>query len=466
MNYDGTSPKKRVHYVNGKIVRQLSEDLGPILNQSEEVEEYEKESVSNTEEDEVEEIISSSEEEESDESDDSYEVEASEESKSDKSESDDDSDYDVDDEVELESVEESEEKDDSTSRSEFDPLPPPIHIPNALKPPHLRTEEDSSHHVYRRNADNYYSDEEDDSSSDDESSFGGKKTTDGEAKSAAKQTFNYDDVDVSYDSDDSDTTASSVEKDAEINKVFTATSVTGEIDKNADDYDEDDTESSKEPEKKVETPPTKSQQLTEDDPALAIRPTSYRGHSFVDNDEDLPEKVRRAGKKPGKWEEQPSSIYEQNGVSSVQKSTFSKPIKTEAKPISEHRPSEVLGQADSGTSALRDVSAVKNESINTPASPVVAEKEKTQTRRFEPIKKKEEKVEEEDWNTEPKDDGNGPYYSYEDLRKKKIEGLDYLNREKYLSPYDFMTVFKVKKSEYETWPKWKKTKAKRSVKLF
>ena len=139
-------------------------------------------------------------------------------------------------------------------------------------------------------------------------------------------------------------------------------------------------------------------------------------------------------------------------MSTTQKSNFSEPKPSEPKPISVNRPSEQLGKSDKS-----------NES-----TPGATENEKPETKRkFKPIiKKQEEKVEEEDWNTEPKDDGNGPHYSYEDLRKKKIPDLDYLNREKYLSPYDFMAVFKVKKSEVETWPKWKKTKAKRTAKLF
>lgn len=431
--------------MTGKLVRQLSEDfiIGNDGDDDGDDDEYVEDVVEDTEEEEMEEIISSSEEQ------DSY--------------------YDEDsDEVELESIEESEGQDDSTSRSDFDPLPPPIHIPNALKPPHLRDEEKASGLL----GDSDGSTSGADDSSDDDSAydFTPKKGAAAKNKTASKATkFSYDDNDAEDVSSGSDSDSSSSSEEEKKGTTFTVASVKGTIDKNADSYDEDDEEeeekeASKTSVKQEHQSEAKASELMED-PATAIRPTSFRGNSFVSDDDITPETEKRGGKKPSKWEDQPSSIYQQNGVSTVQKSNFTKPTEPEARTISEHRPTGQLGMSDAST--LRDSSTVKNEAINPSPDAGSAEKEKTQTRKSQPVvTKKEEKVEEDDWNTEPKDDGNGPYYSYEDLRKKKIPGLDYLNREQYLSPYDFMAVFKVKKAEYETWPKWKKTKAKRKVKLF
>ena len=138
-----TSPKKKVHKLSGKLVRQFSGDVNALITDDEEDEEYVEEIVEeDTEEDSVEEIISSSEEEDDDD----------EERDSD------------DDDVELESIEDDETTgmiDDGTdeSGSEFDPLPPPIHIPDALKPPHLRAKEKPQ---------SYYDDYDDDSSIDDD----------------------------------------------------------------------------------------------------------------------------------------------------------------------------------------------------------------------------------------------------------------------------------------------------------
>ena len=58
------------------------------------------------------------------------------------------------------------------------------------------------------------------------------------------------------------------------------------------------------------------------------------------------------------------------------------------------------------------------------------------------------------------------YYDATLLRKKKIPGLDYNNREKYLSPEDFQEIFGMDKESFYQMPKWKQTKAKRANKLF
>ena len=41
----------------------------------------------------------------------------------------------------------------------------------------------------------------------------------------------------------------------------------------------------------------------------------------------------------------------------------------------------------------------------------------------------------------PEDDGNGPYYSVDQLRNMSVPGLDYQNREKYMSPADCERLF-------------------------
>lgn len=61
---------------------------------------------------------------------------------------------------------------------------------------------------------------------------------------------------------------------------------------------------------------------------------------------------------------------------------------------------------------------------------------------------------------------DGKYHSMEDLRQSNIPGLDNARREKYLSPEDFQEYFKVTNEEFAKFPKWKQTKAKRSLGLF
>jgi hypothetical protein len=58
------------------------------------------------------------------------------------------------------------------------------------------------------------------------------------------------------------------------------------------------------------------------------------------------------------------------------------------------------------------------------------------------------------------------YYRATELRKEEIPGLDYKNREKYLSPEEFKSLFKYSKEVYAAMPKWKQTKEKRKVKMF
>lgn len=468
-----TSPKKKnFKMIDGKLVRQLSGDILYCKSDDEDDSYVEEIIDEDTENDSVEEIISSSEEEV--------------EEDSDEDDTDDDVDESVDDDVEIESIDDEDDSgaiDDGTdgSGSEFDPLPPPIRIPDALKPPHLRAKPKPSYDDDDFDEDDISSDDDSDDDLSSDGGFGEQKKKSTPTKKAAapatkKSQYSYDDdddVELSSDSDDDD---SSLSSSAKVSKNKEKTSIVIEINKDADDYDEDDDKEeeekleppSKEPELKVEReePAEQATKIT-DDPTTAIRPISFRGNSFSEDD-DLPTAGKRGSKKPSKWQQQPSSVYVQNGVSSVKKSTFTKPTLPEPKPISENRPSEVLGQTDTkpASTSVRGATTAKNEPIKQASPPPTPTKEKPRVQRKAILPTKKEEKEEEDWNTEPKDDGNGPYYSYDELKGKKIPDLDYLNREKYLSPYDFMNLFKVKKSEFETWPKWKQTKAKRKVKLF
>jgi hypothetical protein len=58
------------------------------------------------------------------------------------------------------------------------------------------------------------------------------------------------------------------------------------------------------------------------------------------------------------------------------------------------------------------------------------------------------------------------YYTVDQLRTQSVPDLDYKNREKYLSPSDFAATFGCTKEDWAAWPKWKRVKAKRAVKLF
>jgi hypothetical protein len=60
----------------------------------------------------------------------------------------------------------------------------------------------------------------------------------------------------------------------------------------------------------------------------------------------------------------------------------------------------------------------------------------------------------------------GEFYSIDQLKKQSVPGLDYKNREKYLSDTDFQNAFGCTKAEWTGMPGWKKTKAKRSLGLF
>jgi hypothetical protein len=60
----------------------------------------------------------------------------------------------------------------------------------------------------------------------------------------------------------------------------------------------------------------------------------------------------------------------------------------------------------------------------------------------------------------------GGFHSLEVLRAMSMPGLDYPNREKYIESHLFPGVFGCTKEEFDAYPKWKKTKVKRSKQLF
>jgi hypothetical protein len=61
---------------------------------------------------------------------------------------------------------------------------------------------------------------------------------------------------------------------------------------------------------------------------------------------------------------------------------------------------------------------------------------------------------------------DGKFYPLADLQAKRVEGIDNTGREQYLSPEDFLATFSMTKEEFAKLPKWKRDKAKTSVKLF
>jgi hypothetical protein len=467
-----TSPKKKVHRFNsGDLLEHMGSVNGvekpAFAMEDDDDDEYIEESVEDDEET-IEELVDEDEEEEDDDSD----VVDS-----------DDSDVEL-----LEIDEDNIDVDGDDSHSEFDPLPPPIEIPQALRPAHMREEQKAS---------NYYDDYDEDDSVDTsgDSSDGDDEVAKTLLAAKALKPTTKDDYDFES-ADDSSTEPSSARVNPKHKAISTTTNKskpdtftkTGRINKEAKDYDDDtDSDDSTASPASVAKKETKADKSTNpSDPAHAVRPTTFRGMSFSDGEGDG-KGDKRGGKKPSKWEAETTSIYSQNGVSSVSKSHFSKPKETEKRTISEDRPSDTLGKADAqkNVSILRGTSSTQNASIKTNKVAETEKKEKTAVAQDRPEKQSEQqkqvnsairavreeteklgKNEKADSNSEPKDDGKGPYYSYEELRKKKVAGLDYLNREQYLSPYDFFEVFKVKRTAFETWPKWKKTKAKRAVKMF
>jgi hypothetical protein len=464
-----TSPKKKVHRFNsGDLLEHMGGVHGTekpaFAMEDDDDDEYIEESVEDDEET-IEELV--------DEDEDSDAVDT------------DDSDVEL-----LEIDEDDIDVDGEDSHSEFDPLPPPIEIPQALRPAHMREEIKAS---------NYYDDYDEDDSVDTsgDSSDGDDEVAKTLLAAKALKPMTNDDSDYDFESaDDSSTEAPSARVNPKHKAIATANNKgkpdtftkTGRVNKEANDYDDDtdsdDSEASPAPVPKKETKAYKS--TNPSDAAHAVRPATFRGMSFSDGEGDG-KGDKRGGKKPSKWEAETTSIYSQNGVSNVSKSHFSKPKEPEKRTISEDRPSDTLGKADAqkNASTLRGTSSTRNASIKTNKAAEVEKKEKTtvaqdrQRNQSEQQKQvnsairavreeteKLEKNEKADSNTEPKDDGKGPYHSYDELKKKKVAGLDYLNREQYLSPFDFFEVFKVKRTEFEKWPKWKKTKAKRAVKMF
>jgi lipoate-protein ligase A len=58
------------------------------------------------------------------------------------------------------------------------------------------------------------------------------------------------------------------------------------------------------------------------------------------------------------------------------------------------------------------------------------------------------------------------FYTVKQLRDRSVPGLDWTQREKYLSDADFLEVFKVSKEDFKAWPAWKKTQTKKKLGLF
>jgi len=52
------------------------------------------------------------------------------------------------------------------------------------------------------------------------------------------------------------------------------------------------------------------------------------------------------------------------------------------------------------------------------------------------------------------------------LKKEKIEGVDPLNKELWLSEDEFKVVFGMTKAEWQTAPGWKKTQKKKEKNMF
>jgi hypothetical protein len=69
-------------------------------------------------------------------------------------------------------------------------------------------------------------------------------------------------------------------------------------------------------------------------------------------------------------------------------------------------------------------------------------------------------------NTTPVVRVDGEFYPLADLQAKSVEGIDNTSREQYLSPEDFSATFSMTKEEFAKQPKWKRDKAKVSLKLF
>jgi len=83
-----------------------------------------------------------------------------------------------------------------------------------------------------------------------------------------------------------------------------------------------------------------------------------------------------------------------------------------------------------------------------------------------PKKKETTPVSSSTTNSKRNDNHHAVYYSAEDLRNQTIPGLDYTQRETYLSPTEFHSIFGMSRPEFVQLPQWKRTNMKRKQQLF
>uniref|UniRef100_A0A7S2Y8B1 HP domain-containing protein n=1 Tax=Entomoneis paludosa TaxID=265537 RepID=A0A7S2Y8B1_9STRA len=434
-----------------------------------------------------------------------------------------------DDDDETEGIDnEEDETDDDDDASEFEPLPPPIEIPDALKPKNMRGAEHS-----KKKKKGLYDGSSSDDDSNDTSDFDESDLETPPAKKATSKPSVVDD-----DDSDEETSISSVsevqkkppvkvakpapkpapkkKEEAPVKKVAAKPPPTEDSDSEASDDGAKGTKSRK----------GRWAANSDDEGAVgglspaakAMRPGAVRGASF-DSDDAVAEKLRksvdepRRGKKPvvetvtksidDEVDEamdhghrvdrfRGESMVDHKGKISIEKKATPPP----PPPVPEKEPSMRDLTASptpspggsksdsmnhnsrsnaSGRSLVGDFadssSNLNNSARWKPPKKVETETEPKQEqykgRVWSPPKKKEKKIKNDKKDASDEDDDpNGEYYPLEDMRKMKIPDLDYKNREKYLNAKDFKEAFGVKRDEFFAWPKWKQTKAKRTAKLF
>mmetsp|Transcript_12166 Transcript_12166/g.33745 ORF Transcript_12166/g.33745 Transcript_12166/m.33745 type:complete len:514 (-) Transcript_12166:215-1756(-) len=177
--------------------------------------------------------------------------------------------------------------------------------------------------------------------------------------------------------------------------------------------------------------------------AVSKRPGTFRGTSF-DSDDGMAEQLRLAVRRGGKK----SDADENDGNDEEAEESRADRFRGQSERRSGRRPKAEEAPAPQ--------SPTNNNNATVPYSGKV----------WQPPKKKEKKVKQKKAESDDEDDPNGEYYPLDDVRKMTIPDLDYKNREKYLNGKDFKKAFGVRRKEYDTWPKWKQTKAKRTAKLF
>ncbi|KAL7578784.1 hypothetical protein ACA910_016009 [Epithemia clementina (nom. ined.)] len=464
--------------------------------------------------------------------------------------------------VQLLEVDDGEIVEEDVSDSDFESLPPPIHIPDALRPVHMRG--DPSWDVEDRNAgmkkkksiyDDSSSDDDDDDDDDDDTDSKSEATPQKPKNNkplARVQEYNPTLKDDDSDSDDSSDDDGSLgdgkghkkgsngklpssgtgaskngnndSSAASTTPTSASTSPSPSTEGNANDEEKVSNRSNSTPAEHVDSVadasksdpiPTASDEKkngagdksgsgadasnarvddsspSEKPERIPVRSERLRGTSFDSDNHDGNEPVQptgRGGRKPANEKDENKGEGDYAGENTVRTPIRSERLRGTSfdsdshddedrekrggrRPNAEEEANETTTNGTNNRNGSNSGAEHAGSSTEWKKAEVPKEKELTHDKHHSPVwhppKKEEENPEPAaDESSDEEDDPNGEYYTITELRKKTVPGLDYLNREKYLRAAEFKETLGCKRKVFNTWPKWKQTKAKRAAKLF